>query len=106
MQSTVTNFTYAAADLAAGAMSNPVFRPDLHDGAVAVLEGLLENEPEERVALEAAGSAAALGSRLGEERISAVLWDDRRSDLSMGTAAENPPLIAKRCALLGALDMA
>lgn len=64
MQSTVTNFTYAAADLAAGAMSNPVFRPDLHDGAVAVLEGLLENEPEERVALEAAGSAAALGSRL------------------------------------------
>ena len=64
-------------------MSNPVFRPDLHDGAVAVLEGLLENEPEERVALEAAGSAAALGSRLGEERISAVLWDDRRSDLSM-----------------------
>jgi hypothetical protein len=36
-----------------------------------------------RVALEAAASAAALGSAKGEDRIAKVLWDDETADMSM-----------------------
>lgn len=38
------------------------------------LEALLAAETEERVALEAAGSAAVLGSQLGQDKIGAALW--------------------------------
>ncbi len=58
-------------------------RDDLRDRAVPGLEQLLHTEQEERVALEAAGSAATLGSVLGQERISQVLWGEGRKDLRM-----------------------
>ncbi|MFZ0737954.1 MAG: hypothetical protein WAM96_12760 [Candidatus Acidiferrales bacterium] len=58
-------------------------RGDLRARAVASLEELLTGEREERVALEAAGSAATLGSALGQERIGQVLWGDGRKDLRM-----------------------
>jgi hypothetical protein len=58
-------------------------RPDLRDRALAPLEELLATEDEERVVLEAAGSAARLGSALGQERIGQILWGDGRKDLRM-----------------------
>ena len=58
-------------------------RADLRQGAVAALEQLLAAEQEERVALEAAGSAAILGSGLGQQRIGQVLRGDGRKDLRM-----------------------
>lgn len=58
-------------------------RPDLRDRAIAPLEKLLAAEREERVALEAAGSAAILGSILGQERIGEILWGEGRKDLRM-----------------------
>ena len=57
------------------------FRADLRDRAVLALDGILDTEQENRVRLEAAGSAAALGSKLGEERIVEMLWAE-------GSAAE------------------
>jgi len=60
-----------------------VHREDLHKPAVPALEKLLTAEKEERVALEAAGSAAALGSRLGQEMIEALLRGNGRTDLKM-----------------------
>jgi len=59
------------------------YREDLRAQAVPALERLLGAEQEERVALEAAGSAATLGSGVGQERIEAVLWGDGRADLRM-----------------------
>jgi hypothetical protein len=58
-------------------------RNDLRQVAVAALERLLAAEQEERVALEAAGSAAILGSGLGQERIGEVLRGEGRKDLRM-----------------------
>src|SRR3954470_22139969 len=58
-------------------------RADLRADAIGALETLLANEAEERVALEAAASAATLGSGLGQERIEQVLWGDGRPDLRM-----------------------
>ena len=58
-------------------------RDDLRNRAVAALEELLVRENEERVALEAAGAAATLGSALGQERIGQVLWGQGRKDLRM-----------------------
>lgn len=58
-------------------------REDLRDRATAALEALLQQETEERVLLEAAGSAAALGSPPGQERIHAILWGDGRNDFRM-----------------------
>ena len=58
-------------------------RADLRQGAVAALQQLLAAEQEERVALEAAGSAAILGSGLGQQRIGEVLRGDGRKDLRM-----------------------
>ena len=49
-------------------------REDLRAGAVAALEALLKAEKEERVALEAAGASARLGSKLGQEQIGKVVW--------------------------------
>lgn len=58
-------------------------RADLRDRAVPALEQLLRIEQDERVVLEAAGSSAALGSDLGQERIAAVLWGEGRNDFRM-----------------------
>jgi hypothetical protein len=58
-------------------------REDLHDRAIPALQELLQREREERVALEAAGSLAALGSDLGQDSIGAVLWGDGRNDFRM-----------------------
>ena len=58
-------------------------RIDLRQGAVGALEELLAAEAEERVALEAAGAAATLGSGLGQERIGEVLRGEGRKDLRM-----------------------
>ena len=45
------------------------YRAELKSKAIPALEALLQTEAEPRVALEAAGSAAKLGSAMGEERI-------------------------------------
>ena len=51
-------------------------RPDLHNAARGALENMLANETHSRVALEAAASAAALGSRRGEDFIVSMLCGD------------------------------
>lgn len=48
-----------------------------------MLEALLKTENEERVSLEAAGAAATLGSKLGQDQIGKLLWGDGRQDLRM-----------------------
>lgn len=58
-------------------------RDDVQNNAVAALEELLERETEARVALEAAGSAAVLGSQLGRERIEAVVWGTGEPEFRM-----------------------
>lgn len=60
-----------------------LYREDLRAQAVPALERLLGVEQEERVALEAAGSSATLGSGLGQERIESVLSGNGRHDLRM-----------------------
>lgn len=52
------------------------YREELHSQAVPALEELLQNEQEQRVALEAAGSAARLGSAMGEDFLSKALIDN------------------------------
>ena len=60
------------------------FRDDPRDQVIPALEDLIRREPEERVALEAAGSAAALGSEFGQEQIARFVWDnDDRPELRM-----------------------
>jgi hypothetical protein len=60
------------------------FREDPRAQIVPALEDLLRREAEQRVALEAAGTAAALDSELGRERISQLIWhNDDRPDLRM-----------------------
>ena len=71
-----------AVDRYAAVKSLP-YREELRAAAFPALESLLRTEPEERVALEAAGSAATLGSEPGEERIDKVLWGEGRKDLRM-----------------------
>jgi hypothetical protein len=63
-----------AVDRYAAAKALP-HRDDLRQRAVTALESLITRETDQRVHLEAAGSAAALGSGLGEERIRAILHD-------------------------------
>jgi HEAT repeat protein len=71
-----------AVDRYAAAKSLP-YRKDLLSAAVPALESLLKTETEERVALEAAGASATLGSKLGQDYIGKVLWGDGRKDLRM-----------------------
>jgi hypothetical protein len=71
-----------AVDRYAAAKSLP-YREDLHAAAVPALESLLKTETEERVALEAAGASATLGSAFGQDFIGKVLWGDGRKDLRM-----------------------
>ena len=60
------------------------FRDDPRDQVIPALEDLIHREIEERVALEAAGSAAALGSEFGQERITRFVWDnEHRPELRM-----------------------
>lgn len=60
------------------------YRDDPRDQAVVALEQLIPQEPEDRVALEAAGSSVLLGSNLGQDRVAAFIWDnDDRPDLRM-----------------------
>lgn len=55
----------------------------MRERAVAALETILAGGQEERVVLKAAGSAATLGSGLGQERIGQILWGEGRQDLRM-----------------------
>ena len=60
------------------------FRDDPRDQVVPALEDLIRRETEQRVALEAAGSAAALGSDFGQEHITRFIWgNDDRPELRM-----------------------
>lgn len=59
------------------------FRNDLRPQASSVLEAMLDHESEGRVALEAAGSAAAVHSQKGEDRLADVLWGDGPAEFSM-----------------------
>lgn len=60
------------------------FRDEPRDQVIPALEDLVRRETEERVALEAAGSAAALGSEFGQEQISRFVWENNdRPDLRM-----------------------
>ena len=60
------------------------YRDDPRDTAIAALEKLIPSDPEERVVLEASGAAVALGSAMGEEKITEFIWDnDDRPDLRM-----------------------
>lgn len=58
-------------------------RHELQAKAVPALEALLKVEKEERIALEAAGALAALGSGFGQEQIIKVLSGEGREDLRM-----------------------
>lgn len=52
--------------------------------ATKALESLISGEPDPRIALEASGTAAYLGSSLGEGRLSSFIWGDNvDSDLRM-----------------------
>lgn len=60
------------------------FRDDPRLQVISALEHLIRREIEHRVALEAAGSAAALGSEFGKEQIIRFVWDnDDRPELRM-----------------------
>ena len=60
------------------------FRDEPRDHVIPALEDLIRRETEPRVALEAAGSAAALGSELGQEQITRFIWENNdRPDLRM-----------------------
>jgi hypothetical protein len=71
-----------AVDRYAAAKAIP-HRTDLKNKALPGLEAMLTKENDERVALEAAGSAAVLGSAMGQERIEAVLWGDGSPEMRM-----------------------
>lgn len=60
------------------------FRRDPRHLVIPALENLIIKESEERVALEAAGSAAAFGSQFGQEQLLRFIWsNDDRPDLRM-----------------------
>lgn len=59
------------------------FRSDLRRESVPALEDALDSEREIRVALETAGSAAALGSNKGQDRIADLLWSEAFTEMSM-----------------------
>jgi hypothetical protein len=59
------------------------FRTDLRDAALPLLEGELDREQDIRVTLEVAGSACALGSLKGQEKIAEILWSEDAPEMSM-----------------------
>ena len=66
------------------------FREDPRNQVVTALEDLIRREPEARVALEAAGSAAALWKRQAPPPLSAPNSDKNRSPISSGTMMTGP----------------
>ena len=52
------------------------FRQPAGTQAVRAIESLIHREEDQRVALEAAGSGAALGSEYGQARLSTYIWDN------------------------------
>lgn len=71
-----------AVDRYAAAKALP-YRQDLKSKAVPALEMMLSKENEERVALEAAGAAAALGSQAGQAKIESLIWDNGSPEMRM-----------------------
>jgi len=71
-----------AVDRYAAAKALP-YRSDLKAKAAPALEAMLSSETEERVALEAAGSAAVLSSELGLNKIETVIWGDGSPEMRM-----------------------
>lgn len=59
------------------------FRPDLESYALPAVESLLDIEPQIRVALESAGTAAFLGSDKGKDRLGEILWSPDNTEMSM-----------------------
>ena len=60
------------------------FRDYPRNQILPALEDLVRHETEERVALEAAGTAAALGSEFGQEQVMRFVWDNHeRPELRM-----------------------
>ena len=60
------------------------FRGDPRSRVVAALEDLIRRKAEERIILEAAGSAADLGSEFGQEQIARFVWENEdRPELRM-----------------------
>lgn len=59
------------------------YRSNLQPVALPLLEELLRSEREFRVALEAAGTAASIGSAAGERFIEKILYSDGNKELSM-----------------------
>ena len=55
-------------------------RGDNQNSVVRALERLIEDEPDNRVRLEAAGSAAHFGSNLGQDAISEFIWSGDSPD--------------------------
>jgi len=62
-----------AVDRYAASKSLP-YRDDPRANAISALEQLIGTEEEQRIKLEAAGSATALGSALGQDTISEFIW--------------------------------
>ena len=56
------------------------YRHDSVESVLNVLEYLLSREPDDRIKLEAAGSAAYFGSALGKEMIQDYVWNKTTSD--------------------------
>ena len=60
------------------------FRDDPRERVLPALEDLIRQEEEERVALEASGSATAFGSSLGQDQIARFVWENHgRPELRM-----------------------
>ena len=60
------------------------YRQSSETMVVAAIEGLIQREEDPRVALEAAGCAASLGSELGQVGLASYIWDnDDLPDLRM-----------------------
>lgn len=62
------------------------FRDDPRDQIIPAIEDLIHQETEDRITLEAAGSAAFFESTLGQEQITRFVWgNEDRQDLRMET---------------------
>lgn len=62
------------------------FRLDTHALALPVLERMVGEEEDKRLALEVAGSAAALGSTAGVEYLRHALWNETEAPMRMEAA--------------------
>ncbi|MGF6699013.1 hypothetical protein OKW38_003625 [Paraburkholderia sp. MM5496-R1] len=62
------------------------FRPDTHADALPVLADMLGEEEDKRLALEVAGSAAALGLTAGVEYLRHAIWNETEAPMRMEAA--------------------